>query len=109
LDQRSEYRIVYPLPARPQVRIGADDYPAFDVSERALRLDTRRAAGSLVAGQRVAGWVVLAHRARHEFAGEVLRVDEQSAVVMLDQDRRIALALIFQEQRHLRSKFPDWR
>ena len=26
-----------------------------------------------------AGWVVLAHRARHEFAGEVLRVDEQDA------------------------------
>lgn len=109
LEQRSEFRIVYPLPARPQARIGTSDYSVLDLSERALRLDTRRAASPLVAGERVAGKVVLAHRATHAFEGRVLRSDEQSVVVVVDDGCRIDLALIFREQRHLRSKFPDWR
>lgn len=109
LEQRSEFRIVYPLPARPQARIGTSDYPVFDLSERALRLDIRRAASPLVAGERVAGKVVLAHRVTHAFAGRVLRSDEQSVVVVMDEGFRIDLAVIFREQRHLRSKFPDWR
>jgi len=51
----------------------------------------------------------LAQRKDHRVEGSVLRVDELSAVVQFDDDFRVVLSSIFQEQRYLRSRFPDWR
>jgi hypothetical protein len=39
----------------------------------------------------------------------VVRTDERSAGILLDEPLRIDVLLIFREQRHLRSKFPNWR
>lgn len=108
-EQRSEFRIVYPLPARPVARIGQRSFSVLDVSEQGLRLDLRRVAEPPVVGERLEGSVQLAQRAEQRFAGTVLRVDDQVAVLRFDPGFRIALPLIFQEQRFLRSRFPDWR
>jgi hypothetical protein len=109
MEQRSEFRIVYPLPARPLATLGRRQFSTLDVSEQALRLDQRRVESPLVAGERVAGSLRLAQRVDHGFEGVVLRADAQSAVVRLDDPFRIDLSIIFQEQRFLRSRFPNWR
>jgi hypothetical protein len=98
MEQRSEFRIVYPLPARPVATVGGRRFTTLDVSERALRLDLRRVEPPLVAGERIAGSVRLA-----------LRVDGLAAVVLIDDPFRIDTSVIFQEQRYLRSRFPNWR
>ncbi|MCU0758615.1 MAG: hypothetical protein MUF07_05375 [Steroidobacteraceae bacterium] len=109
MEQRSEYRIVYPLPARPLAMIGRRPFSTLDVSEQALRVDQRRVESPLVAGERVAGMLRLAQRLDHPFEGVVQRAGARSAVVRLDAAFRIDLPVIFQEQRCLRSRFPDWR
>lgn len=109
MEQRSEYRIVYPLPARPAATLGTRRFSTLEVSEHALRLDQRRVESPLVAGERVAGALRLVQRVDHAFEGVVLRADGQSAVVLLDDPFRIDIAVIFQEQRVLRSRFPNWR
>ncbi len=74
-------------------------FSALDVSEHAMRLDQRHVPRPLVAGERVAGRICLAQQVEHAFEG----------CVLLDERFRIDLSVIFQEQRYLRSRFPDWR
>ncbi len=109
MQQRSEFRIVYPLPARPVALVGDREFSVLDCSEHALRFDLRRHRDPPESGARVAGRVRLAQGFEHAFDGLVRRSDERSAVVLLDEPSRIDLAVIFQEQRYLRSKFPNWR
>lgn len=109
MQQRAEFRIVYPLPARPVALIGNREFSVLDTSEHALRFDLRRHPEPLEPGTRIAGVVRLAQGLEHGFEGLVLRTDEKSAVLLLDEPFRIDLSVIFQEQRYLRSKFPNWR
>lgn len=108
-QQRSEFRIVYPLPARPVARLEGREFSVLDASEHALRFDLRRHPHPVAVGDRVVGQVGLAHGADHAFEGLVWRSDERSAVILLDEVFRIDLSVIFREQRYLRSKFPNWR
>lgn len=108
-QQRSEFRIVYPLPARPVARVEEREFSVLDTSERGLRFDLRRHPDPVAAGDRVVGRLRLAHGVEHAFEGQVLRTDERSAVILLEEPFWIDLSLIFREQRHLRSKFPNWR
>lgn len=108
-QQRSEFRIVYPLPARPVAFIGHREFSVLDCSEHALRLDLRRHPDPPGPATRVAGAVRLAQGFEHAFEGLMQRTDERSAVLLLDEPFRIDLSVIFQEQRYLRSKFPNWR
>ena len=108
-QQRSEFRIVYPLPARPAAQVEDRGFSVLEVSEHALRFDLRRHRRPVALGERVAGRLRLAQGVDHAFEGRVLRTDERSAVILLDEVFRIDLSVIFREQRHLRSKFPNWR
>jgi PilZ domain len=108
-QQRSEFRINYPLPARPVARVADREFIVLDASEHALRFDLRRHPRPLASGERVAGRLRLAQGADHGFEGAVLRTDSRSAVVLLDEPFRIDLSVIFREQRYLRAKFPNWR
>jgi hypothetical protein len=107
--QRSEFRIVYPLLARPVARVGDREFSVLDISERGLRFDLRRHPDPVAAGDHVVGRLPLAHGVEHAFEGQVVRTDERSAGILLDEPLRIDVLLIFREQRHLRSKFPNWR
>jgi hypothetical protein len=108
-QQRSEYRIVYPLPARPVAQVEDRQFSVLDASEHALRFDLRRHPTPVAPGERVAGRLRLAQGVDHAFEGSVLRTDERSAVILLDEVFRIDLSVIFREQRYLRSKFRNWR
>jgi hypothetical protein len=108
-QQRSEFRIVYPLPARPVARVAGREFSVLDASEHALRLDLRRQPDPVAPGEHVVGQLRLAHGADHAFEGRVLRGDDRAAVIVLDEVFRIDLSVIFREQRFLRSKFPNWR
>ena len=108
-QQRSEFRIVYPLPARPVAYLEDREFPVLDVSEHALRFNLRRHGQPLVTGETVRGHFVLAQGKDHRFDGVVLRADERFAVIRLAEPSRIDLSVMFREQRHLRSRFPNWR
>jgi len=108
-QQRSEFRIVYPLPARPVAFISHREFSVLDCSEHALRFDLRRHPDPPGRGTQVAGIVRLAQGFEHAFEGLMLRTDEKTAVLLLDEPFRIALSVIVQEQRYLRSKYPNWR
>jgi hypothetical protein len=109
-NARAEYRIVYPIVARPRLRIGDTSIPVIDCSEGGLRLELAASVASLAAADgRLGGRLRLAQGVELEVTGRVLRTDDASFAILLDESSRIPLNVIFEEQRHLRSRFPEWR
>ena len=106
---RAAFRIVYPLGARPQLLLQGVSVPVIDASERGLRL--RLPTGfCLVADSTgsIAGELHLAHGEAVPVAGALVRTEQNIAVIALDDGSRIPLWLFYDEQRYLRSQFPDW-
>lgn len=112
MRERAEYRLRYPLPAQPAVRL------RFGGREIAGRVEDLSESGALcsvafghgvVPGDRLSGQIALAQRRPFEFAGQCLRVQHDRIAISFDNARRVPLAVIFAEQRSVRARFPDWR
>ncbi len=109
-NARAEYRIVYPLAARAQLRVGGTRIPVIDCSESGLRLELAASPESLAdADGQISGRLRLAQGVDVEVTGHVLRTDDASFAVQLSEQSRIPLTLIYEEQRHLRARFPEWK
>jgi hypothetical protein len=109
-NARSEYRIVYPFAARAQLRVGGARIPVIDCSERGLRLELAASPDTLAdASGLVRGRLSLAQGVDVEVTGHVLRTDDASFAIRLIEESRIPLPLIYEEQRHLRARFPEWK
>ena len=109
MEGSAEYRIVYPILARPVVTMGEFRFVVLNCSERGIRIAQRALPDPLEPGTTVTGQLALAQGEARPFRGRLLRLDSDSWVIELDGDSRIPLPVIYQEQRDLRSRFPDWR
>jgi hypothetical protein len=109
MEGRAEYRIVYPILARPIVTMDGFRFVVLNCSERGIRISQRALPEAPVPGSVVSGELALAQGEVRTFSGRLLRLDPDSWVIELDAESRIPLPLIYQEQRYLRSRFPDWR
>lgn len=107
--KRAAFRIVYPVGARPSLIVNGVTLSVIDASERGLRL--RLPPGfSLVADGSgcIGGELHLAHGETLAVGGAVVRTEPHVAVLALDDFSCIPLRLFYDEQRYLRSQFPDW-
>jgi hypothetical protein len=127
MADRNDYRIVYPLVARPLLELADATWFVMDCSERGLRVDLERPAQSLDdtivqrvtqllpeveppgLDARVKGRLILAHGATAQIDGTCVRCGVDDFAIRLDLGRLIPVKLIFEEQRYLRQRFPGWR
>lgn len=112
MKERAEYRLRYPLLARPEIRLWCGEREltgrVADLSESGALCATAPTHG-LSAGDRLRGRVDLVQRRAFQFAGQCLRVHGGELAIVFDPDRRVPLPVIFEEQRSVRARFPQWR
>ncbi len=111
MNQRAEYRLRYPLLVQPRVtlRCGEREFTSRveNLSESGALCSLPRNHG-LLAGDPLRGRIELAQRRAFEFAGRCLRVEGREVAIVFDAGHRAPLALIFEEQRVVRRRFPEW-
>lgn len=112
MKERAEYRLRYPLLARPAIRLRHGGYELSarveDLSESGA-LCTVHPDHGITPGDRLWGRIDLVQRRVFEFAGHCLRVRGDEIAVVFDRDCRVPLPVIFEEQRSVRARFPEWR
>lgn len=112
MKERAEYRLRYPVLARPRVRLDAGevalDARVIDLSESAMLVE-------LPAGVRLAVDLALSGRCRLlqgrdlAFSALCLRATEFEAALLFDRGSRVPINVMFEEQRTVRARFPEWR
>jgi hypothetical protein len=99
--RRAVYRIVYPVPQRPSLQIGAETFPVIDCSELGLRYQVPDAYVPTL-GSTVSGTVQFRRGAAVPVTGEVVRV-ERGTVALWFRSEAIPLGEILQERQYVES------
>lgn len=101
---RAHYRLAYPIQERPLLVREDGEKEVVDISERGLRY---RLSGDPAPelGAAVSGLLALKRGIRVEVEGEVVRVQDGEVALHL-KGRGIPFALVWAEQRWLRSRYP---
>ena len=107
-DGRAVYRIQYPLMGRPQLRLPERVLQVLDASEFGLRVELGSPPFDVAPGSRVEGKLRLAQGVVCNIRGACARVGDSDFAIVFAEDARLRLPVIFEEQRFLRAKFPDW-
>ena len=107
-DGRAVYRIQYPLMGRPQLRLPERVLQVLDASEFGLRVELGAPPFDIAPGATLEGKLRLAQGVECSIRGSCVRVGEDDFAIVFAVDARLRLPVIFEEQRFLRAKFPDW-
>jgi hypothetical protein len=102
---RAYYRVVYPLAARPLLRIGPHECAVIDLSETGIRFVLPRGL-ALGVGDALEAHLILPSGDEYEVEGLVRRVVPPQAAAYLT--RGLPFAVILEQQRDLQSRFPHW-
>jgi hypothetical protein len=106
LQTRREYfRLPYPISTGAVLAMEGHSYKVDELSERGLRIVT--GVGRFPVNARVQGTLTLTAGMRCMVSGTVLRVDDNSFVVLLDKGP--SSHDVIREQRHVSRTFPDWK
>jgi hypothetical protein len=106
VESRREYfRLPYPISTGALLKVGDANYKVDEISERGLRVVT--GVGRFPLNSRVQGVLMLTAGLRCMVSGTVLRVDDNSFVVLLDKGP--TCYDVIREQRHVARNFPDWK
>jgi hypothetical protein len=112
MREREVYRLRYPLLGRPRARLraGLDEFggSVLDLSEAGLLVELE-AAPAWETDDRIDGQVWLAQGHAAEFRAQVLRRRLREVAVLFEPDSRLPLAIVIEEQRVIRARFPQWR
>jgi len=103
-NKREFYRLRYPTQCRPTLILLGKNYEVIDICEKGVKflLVTGR---ELRPGMEVQ-FTITFHDDSLNLAGEILRVDERTAVIHLENP--IPLGRIIEEQRYVRDTYPDY-
>jgi PilZ domain len=99
--ERAFYRLVYPLLARPELRIGGQSYSVVDLSEEGVRFEARGPFPEI--GLPMEGQLQFKSKTEIDVAGIVVRVTPPTVALKLV--RAIPLPVIMEEQRYLKRRF----
>ena len=102
---RTNYRAVFPLAARPTLRVGDSAFPVLDLSETGVRFLVPKGPGFAI-GDVVEGHLILSSGVELEVEGVNLRVTTPQAATYLTKGMPFAVSL--EQQRDLQSRFPHW-
>ncbi len=112
MRERAEYRLQYPLLGQPRVRLWAEPDElggrVVDLSESGLRVELEAACG-WEPDDRVRGRVWLAQGRVVEFRARVLRRQLRDLALRFESDSRLSIPVMFEEQRVVHARFPEWR
>jgi hypothetical protein len=112
MSERAEYRLQYPLLGQPRVRMWAepDEFGGrvLDLSESGARVELE-VVSPWQADDCVRGRIWLAQGRVVEFRARVLRLQVRELVLLFERESRIAIPVMFEEQRVVHARFPDWR
>jgi len=112
MRERAEYRLQYPLLGQPRARLWADPDEfggrVLDLSESGARVELE-AVPPWQADDRVRGRIWLAQGRVAEFRARVLRRQVRELALMFETESRIAIPVMFEEQRVVHARFPEWR
>jgi len=103
-NQRARYRIDYPRPARPTLRVGDASLEVVDCSESGLRFELVRGAEPPPPGTRVRGTVRFVSGDEVEIEGYVTRTGADGVAVRFTE-KPIPFRTVLEEQKYLRSHF----
>lgn len=109
-NRRDFYRIEFPVEERPRLLLDVSGSirvvgEVLECSERGLRFTspTRWLHGT---GVPISGEIIFSRGARARIAGSVIRVQGDEVAIFLGRST-IPLAIVLDEQRHLRAGSPD--
>lgn len=106
LQSRREYfRLPYPITTGAVLSMEGTNYKVAELSERGLRVVT--GVGSFPVDARVEGLLTLTAGLRCMVSGRVLRVDDNSFIVVLEKGP--TCYDVIREQRHLAKTHPEWK
>ena len=106
LSSRREYfRLPYPVSTGAILAIEGANYKVDEISERGLRIVT--GVGRFAVNAKLAGELVLTAGLCCKVTGTVLRVDENSFIVVLEKGP--TCYDVIREQRYLSKTHPDWK
>lgn len=94
---RCAYRLEYPEPLRPTLRVGAREFPVLDISENGLRVALPSGAQAPDRGCKLAGTIHLHCGLDQSVAGAVYRAGGEEMVILFDRDG-IAFEVIAHER-----------
>ena len=106
LKSRREYfRLPYPISTGALLAVDGANYKVDEISERGLRVVT--GVGRFAVNSKVSGTLMLTAGLRCQVTGTVLRVDENSFVLVLEKGP--TCYDVIREQRHLAKTHPEWK
>ena len=106
LQSRREYfRLPYPVSTSAVLQLDGANYKVNELSERGLRVVC--GVGRFAVDSRIEGLLKLTAGLSCRVSGTVLRVDENSFIVRLDQGP--TCYDVIREQRYLARTHPDWK
>lgn len=103
-NQRSYFRVHYPVGVRPVVDLAGERFEVTELSEGGLRL--LREGGSLSLGHPVSGTLRLRCGESLSISGEVGRVEGDECVVL--GLTGVSFGSVMREQQHLVATCPDY-
>jgi hypothetical protein len=112
MRERAEYRLLYPLLGQPRVRLWAEPDECggrvVDLSESGMRIELEVLSG-WEADDRIRGQVWLAQGRVVEFRARVLRRKLRDLALQFEPGSRLSIPVMFEEQRVVHARFPEWR
>lgn len=112
MRERAEYRLLYPMLGQPRVRLRVepDEFGGrvVDLSESGMRVELD-AVPAWSVDERVSARIWLAQGRVVELRARLVRRQLHDLVLLFDPDTRVSIPLMFEEQRVVHARFPEWR
>lgn len=102
INKREHYRVVYPVKARPVLRIGEDEFRVIDLSSKGIRF-LNHVGRKMEVGSIVDGTITFHNNASEALWGEVLRISGDEVVIYLRSE--VSFAKMIEEERKLRTEY----
>ena len=104
-NKRQHYRIVYPLTARPSLKITRKEFEVVDISESGIRFLNKKWA-PFTPGVKIEAELTFNDGESLDIEGEILRVNDQVSILKLHKS--IPFWKIVEEQRYIKKTYPDF-
>lgn len=101
VNSREFYRVEYPEQERPTLKIGEDELPVIDISEKGGKFLSDKDV-KIDPGAKVEGTITFHNGETITVAGEALRAFNDQVVICFTRHRGIPFSIILNEQRYLR-------
>jgi hypothetical protein len=101
-NTREFYRVEYPMKVRPLIKIGEDELPVIDISEKGGKFQSNPDV-KIDPGARVEGTITFHHGESVTVQGEVLRAFNDQVIICFTNG--IPFSVILNEQRYLKEKY----